>query len=553
MSKSAYRSFSSRDVGLALGVVAMLVKKDHLRKDTAFQAGGGTARLTAPDWIIWAGKPDKFEGGTPAIINIITFAAALKILKQKGIDRFDVSEDPLTVKELLYHDALKDSSGIELLEKLRDTHIGKDLKVPTTEGQKTFINLDNSASTPTFKPIWETFSGVLFTENFLAGELVSEVRSIIAKTLHAPTDKYDIIFTSNTTEAINIVSESCKLEPLDDFEPVIANTLLEHSSNDLPWRLTDGFQMIRIGADKDGFIDLQDLENKLKAYNQDQAHGSKRIKLVAVSGASNVVGAANDLAKISGTVKKYGAKLLVDAAQLVAHRKVDVELSGVDFLAFSGHKVYAPFGCGVLIARKGALKQDEVELQKLVASGDENAAGIAALGKSLLLLGRIGMDTVAGEEKILTASLLEGLSKIEGVKVYGIDSPEHPQFDRKLGVVSFNIGTMEASRTANKLARTYGIGIRFGCHCAHIYVKHLLDVGPGLERFQRVMITLLPQVNLPGMARASLGLENTQGDVDALVEAVRKIREKSKNSMPTGEVKKLIKAFVHKSAAEVYS
>jgi len=132
---------------------------------------------------------------------------------------------------------------------------------------------------------------------------------------------------------------------------------LRASEELLPWRLAPD-TVVRLDVDAGGFVDLRDLESLLCAYNQDHQHGTRRVKLVAVSGASNVLGVCNDLGAIGQLAHRYGARLLVDAAQLVAHRRVDMEGLGIDYLAFSGHKVYAPFGCGVLVVRKGLL--DEV-------------------------------------------------------------------------------------------------------------------------------------------------------------------------------------------------
>ena len=127
-----------------------------------------------------------------------------------------------------------------------------------------------------------------------------------------------------------------------------------------------------------------------------------------MSGASNVLGVFNDLAEIGRIVHRYGARLLVDAAQLVAHRKVAMESSGIDYLAFSAHKAYAPFGTGVLVARKGLLSFSPAEMERIRSSGEENVGGIAALGKALVLLQRIGLDVIQEEEQALTARALLG-------------------------------------------------------------------------------------------------------------------------------------------------
>ena len=230
------------------------------------------------------------------------------------------------------------------MDELRQTLIGRGVRVPTVEGARPFINLDNGASTPTFAPIWDAVCQTWRQPGQVQQEIIQEVKSICAEVLGAPLAAYDVIFTSNTTEAINLVAESLSHESEQGIEPVVLNTLLEHNSNELPWRMIPGFSLIRLPVDAEGFVDLNELETLLRAYNQEGQHGKKRIKLVAVSGASNVLGVFNDLAEISRIVHRYGARLLVDAAQLVAHRKVEMEACGIDYLAFSAHKVYAPFG-----------------------------------------------------------------------------------------------------------------------------------------------------------------------------------------------------------------
>ena len=174
-------------------------------------------------------------------------------------------------------------------------------------------------------------------------------------TVGAPPSEYDVIFTSNTTEAINLVAESTGRQLKHGTDSVVINTLLEHNSNELPWRTVPGASLVRLPMNAEGFVDPDELEALLRAYNETGEHGAKRVLLVAVSGASNVLGVFNDLAGIAQVVHRYGARLLVDAAQLVAHRTVDIASSGIDYLAFSAHKAYAPFGTGVLVARKGLL------------------------------------------------------------------------------------------------------------------------------------------------------------------------------------------------------
>ncbi len=526
----SYRILSGKDIGISLGVTALAVKRKSLPKGPPFQTGGGTAKLVSKEWEIWAGAPDRFEAGTPAIINVIAFARALRMIQLSGKNVFsDCAVDKMNADDILYHDELEGFAGKELLEKLRSTTIGRGTPVPTMEGIKPFTNLDNSASTPAFTPVWNTYRQSLLQSETVKQELIQKTREICAGSLNASQSAFDVIFTSNATEAINLVAESLSHETREGIEPVVINSLLEHSSNDLPWRMLSGHSLIRLHVDDEGFMDLKELEKLLVEYNQKVQYGKKRITLVALSGASNVMGICNNIGEISHIVHAYGARLLVDAAQLIAHRRVDMEATGIDYLAFSGHKVYAPFGCGVLVARKKLLAFSQADLELIRSSGEENIGGIAALGKALLLLQRIGMDVIHKEEHALTRYLMQGMAQVPGLKIYGLMEPDSPRFSHKIGVVIFTLGKTISSNTANKLALQSGIGVRFGCHCAHIIIKRVLNVSPGLEKFQKVIQTLFPKLRLPGVVRVSLSLANTHEDVDNLIRALKKIAEK-KNS-----------------------
>jgi len=384
--------------------------------------------------------------------------------------------------------------------------------------------------------------------------------------LGAPQTDYDIIFTSNTTEAINLAAESLSRESEPDIEPVVISTLLEHSSNDLPWRMVPNHSLIRLSIDKEGFLDLNELEKYLQAYNREAQHGKKQIRLVAVSGASNVLGTYNNLEEISRIVHQYGVRLLVDAAQLVAHRKINMERLGIDYLTFSAHKVYAPFGSGALVVKKGLLLFSSAEMELIRSSGEENAGGIAALGKVLVLLQRIGMDVIQGEEQAMTSTVVKGLAQIEGVKIIGISDTASPKFTERGAVVAFSLRDKISSGIGNELAVQGGIGIRFGCHCAHILVKHMLGVGPKLEQFQRMIVTVFPRLQLPGVLRVSLGIGNSEEEIDTFIRVFGEIAEEKlgtkinrnkviyqKPGLNKTEVKKQMKDFVKVAAEKVYS
>lgn len=562
LASESYRLVASRDFGLPLGVNALVVKRTALRKGLPAHVGGGTARLISRQWVVWAKAPDRYEAGTPAIVNVIAFAKALLLIRQYGPDIFGAPVgETRSAESILKHDTLEASSGQELLSKLRQTLIGGGLQVPTTQGKKPFINLDSSASTRTFRPVWEAVCQAWRQPEQIRQALAGQVREVCAQALGAPLSVYDMLFTSNTTESVNLAAQSAGREFEADSEPVVLNTLLEHSSNDLPWRTIRHLSLHRLPVDNEGFIHMDELAATLRAYNQEGLHGPKRVCIVAVSGASNVLGSCNNLADICRLAHQYGARVLVDAAQLIAHRAVEMERWGVDYLTFSAHKVYAPFGTGMLVARKGMLAFSESEMEQIRLSGEENTVGITALGKALVLMQRIGMRVIEDEEQKLSRMLLHSLATIPEVEIYGLSDPESPRISQKLGVVLFNLKKKLPGTVARELASCGGIGVRYGCHCAHIIIKHLLHVGPGLEKFQRILVTLFPGLQLPGLVRLSLSIENTPADIDALTQALRSIVQKTANaSMPEHQttlspktVQRQTNAFAQAVSARVYS
>jgi selenocysteine lyase/cysteine desulfurase len=152
--------------------------------------------------------------------------------------------------------------------------------------------------------------------------------------------------------------------------------------------------------------------------------------------------------------------------------------------------------------------------------------------------------------------MLKGMAEIPGLVIYGIKEPDSPQFNHKIGVVIFTLGKMISSRTAKELALQSGIGVRYGCHCAHIIIKRVLKVTPSLERFQKLIQTLFPKLRLPGVVRVSLSLANTEEDVDNLIRALRKISKPADKTRPVlskSQVKKQISDLIHAAEIKVYS
>jgi selenocysteine lyase/cysteine desulfurase len=353
-----------RQISLELALILQEVLALELFRENE-QHGGSIG------WITRAKAPDRFEPGTPAIVHIIMFVRVLLLLKQSGLISFSSGNNKeLTADQILVNNELNIFYGSELLSNLRKTLVGYGQIVGTTEGNKNFINLDNGASTHTFMPIWDAVRNTLYQGSDVHKKIIKNVRSVISEFTGAPLSEYDVIFTSNTTDAVNLAAESLANDPEDDT--VVLNTILEHNSNDLPWRSSDKIRLIRIKADNNGFIDLHELEDRLKEYNEKSKYANAKIKIVTITGASNVLGTFNNIELKTGIVHKYGARIFVDAAQMIAHRKIIMKGCGLDYLAFSAHKVYAPFFTGVLIVRKGMLRFSQQEIEQINLSGEEN-------------------------------------------------------------------------------------------------------------------------------------------------------------------------------------
>jgi selenocysteine lyase/cysteine desulfurase len=201
------------------------------------------------------------------------------------------------------------------------------------------------------------------------------------------------------------------------------------------------------------------------------------------------------------------------------------------------------------LARKGLLAFDPSEMQRIHASGEENVGGIAALAKALDLLRRVGFATIQEKEQALTKRALAGLAKLPRVKVHGIKDPDSPRFAQKGGVIVFDMKGMLPGRMARALAERGGIGVRSGCHCSHLIIKRLLGVPPWAEQIQRLILTVAPRFNLPGVIRISLGIQNTEAEIDAFIEVLGAIAQKPR----TQGLGRRMEDFVAAATLRVYA
>jgi cysteine desulfurase/selenocysteine lyase len=408
-----------------------------------------------------------------------------------------------------------------------DLIYGYDQKVPTKFGLKRYLNLDNAASTPPFKEViklilkeslWYSsiHRGAGYKSRYLT-ERYEESRKTIADFVNADPNHDLVIFTKNTTDSINKLRHYLPYLPGE----LILYTRLEHHSNELPWLNHQNF-CIELKNDQ---LDIDQLETVLR-----RNHGN--IKLLAVTGASNVTGYLPPIYILAEMAHAAGARILVDAAQLAPHRPIWVRPATdprhIDFLAFSGHKMYAPFGTGVLIGPKwlfsqgvpsqvggGTVKAVDSEgiywadPPDVEEAGSPNVLGALALAESCKILNKIGWQGLINHEQQLLEATLLGLKRIPGITIYNESTTQ------RVGVISFNAEGKHHQRVAETLAE-YGIGLRTGCFCARNYVKHLLNLS------QMSYQTVNPG-ELPGMVRVSYGCYNNLTDVAYLLAALEEL------------------------------
>ncbi|WP_027338848.1 aminotransferase class V-fold PLP-dependent enzyme [Halonatronum saccharophilum] len=427
-------------------------------------------------------------------------------------------------------------------KKIRKEIIGLNKKVPLLDGRhRKYINLDNGASTPSFRQVFSKmreflnwYSNVHRGSGFksrLSTEVYDKSHSLVFEFLNGNFDDNTIIFVKNATEGINKIANTLEVKE----DEIIISSLMEHHSNILPWRKKG--KLLYVGLTDEGRLDLEDLESKLKEHRD-------KVKLVAISGASNVTGIINPIYKIAKLSHQYGAKILVDAAQLIPHRQIDVKSNDhpehIDLLVFSAHKLYAPFGTGVIFAPKKFFKDNEpdysgggtvkvVTLEDVIwanlpdkeEAGTPNIVGAFALSESIKTLNRLGWDNIIGAESLLTDYTLRQLQKIPQVQLYCNMDKKVPQ--DHLAVIPFNIKGIDHSLVAAILADEYGIGVRNGCFCAHPYINHLLDIGPDEAEEFKERAFKGDYSDKPGLVRISFGCYNNLHEVKYLIKAIKEI------------------------------
>jgi selenocysteine lyase/cysteine desulfurase len=413
---------------------------------------------------------------------------------------------------------------------VRPRLVGDGITVPLLpEGEAPYTNLDYAASAPALKEVAEAVAEFLpwyasvhrgaGFKSQVASAAYDGARESLRDFLGARPDD-SVVITRHTTDALNLVARS-----LPEGAGVITFAF-EHHANLLPWRAGQVRHLpIPPGP--------QEMLDALQRALVEEPAG-----LVAVTGASNVTGEIPPLAAVKELCRRHGARLLVDAAQLAPHRPIDMEATGIDYLALSGHKLYAPYGAGALVGRPDWLEGAPPYLQGGGAvefvtaddvlwkggpdrheAGSPNVVGAVALGVACETLSALGMPGLVAEEEELHAHALRRLRAVPGLTLYSTWDFGHPH----IGVLTFNLRSYHHSQLAAILSAEHGIGVRDGCFCAHPLMLHLMEVDE--EQADQVRREILQgrRIDVPGGVRASLGLDSRPEDVDRLADALTEI------------------------------
>lgn len=342
-----------------------------------------------------------------------------------------------------------------------------------------------------------------------ATERYENARKTVQRFIHAACPE-EIIFTRNATESMNLVAYSYGMANLKAGDEILVS-ILEHHSNILPWQMVSratGAKLVFLECEPDGTIPKEKMDEAF----------SEHTRLVAVTQVSNVLGCVNDIPELVKRARACGAVILMDAAQSAPHMPIDVQKLDVDFVAFSGHKMLAPMGIGVLYGKQEMLEKmppfltggemietvsryDAVyaELPHKFEAGTVNAGGAVGLAAAIDYLESYGMDTLHAVEQELTAYLFRGMNAIPHVHVLGSQRE-----DNHTGIVSFTVDQVHPHDISEVLSSD-GMDIRAGHHCAQPLHDHL---------------------GIHSTARASLMFYNTKEEIDRFLESVSNIRRR---------------------------
>lgn len=333
---------------------------------------------------------------------------------------------------------------------------------------------------------------------------MEKARSTVAQFIGADCAS-EVIFTKGTTESINLIANSWGGSQLKAGDEIIISEM-EHHANIVPWQLLASQKKLTIRVwpmESDGTLLISNL---IKLINQDT-------RLLAITHVSNVLGSVNPIKEICQLARLHNIVTVVDGAQAIMHQQVNVDDLGCDFYTFSGHKLYAPTGVGVLWGKKsllnemppwqggGAMIQDVdfvsgstwADIPTRFEAGTPHIAGIIGLAEAISFVKRVGLNNIAEHEQKLMSYALDELAQIPELVLYGSS--------HRTGVISFNLGDIHAFDVGSFLDK-YSVAIRTGHHCALPIMKHY---------------------KVPAMCRASIAMYTSKSDIDALVDGLKRI------------------------------
>jgi selenocysteine lyase/cysteine desulfurase len=411
---------------------------------------------------------------------------------------------------------------------------GDDLEVPLAAGGSArYVNLDCAASTPAMRAVADAvqralpwYSSVHRGAGFasqVSTRLYEASRRAVGEFVGADPD-HAVIFVRNTTDAVNQLAHCLRLEP----GQVVLSTAVEHHANLLPWRRR--FPVVHLAPPPSPEALLDALQGALAEHP---------VGLVAITGASNVTGEVFPVARVAELAHRHGAPVFVDAAQLAPHRRIHMGATGIDCLALSGHKMYAPFGSGALVAPRRLIEDCEpflagggavdfvtldsvmwTALPDRLEAGSPNVLGAIALGSACAELAGVGMDAVAAHERRLRLRLEQRLDRMAHVTHLRLWEGEGVD---RLGVCTFTVQGMHHALVAAALSAEWGIGVRHGCFCAHPYITHLLGIDEAAAQEVRGHLRAGERRSIPGAVRASFGIGTREEDVDRLAGALEEL------------------------------
>ncbi|MBR0473631.1 MAG: aminotransferase class V-fold PLP-dependent enzyme [Erysipelotrichaceae bacterium] len=427
------------------------------------------------------------------------------------------------------------------IDNIREYVIGVDEPVELADGTtRPLINFDNAATTPALKPVMDTVDeemkmygsiGRGFSQKSNhSTDVYLNARDTVLNFVNADPGEYTCFYVNSTTDGLNKLASAL----IDSEDDLVLCTRIEHHANDLSWR--ERCNVIYAEVDEQGRVIYDDIERLL-------TENEGKVKYVSITAASNVTGYVTDVHRVAKMAHAHGAKIIVDGAQIVAHREFSMKGAtpeeDIDFFVFSAHKMYSPYGGGAVIGKWEDLVNRMPEfygggIVKIVRdydvsyksapdvyeAGSPNYAGVVGMAKAMEVLKEVGFDAISKHEQVLNRRLIDGLKTIDNIIIYG----DTENIDDRVGVVTFNFEDINSFVLATELTNTGAVATRRGAFCAHPYVWRMM----GISDEQAATFENCIDRNTPGMIRVSFGIYNNEEEVDRFIEILKSVVDKAR-------------------------